>query len=242
MEHDTQFYIDNVIIPVKECSRDLTKDNALEHEYHSGTDDNFLENMCRVHGYDIVATVFSAHIKAQSFDGRYTREVKNWAQSYQTKLPVEGMPNDFPDKAMLGNTHPVIINSYAAVLIHHEKELREIGTEKQENTVSGSAVEQLYDKMYASQESFRGWLLQQKPEEILNHTYEYTVREDILMIVESGEIDEKTAEKLLENDAALDEIFDKFNDKERDYMEELKETFFEVAKGNEKIKDDLGKD
>ena len=38
---------------------------------------------------------------------------------------------------------------------------------------------QLYDKMKAEQDKYRDWLLSQPPEEILNHTYEYTMREDI---------------------------------------------------------------
>ena len=39
----------------------------------------------------------------------------------------------------------------------------------------------LYDKMAAEQKEFRSWLVKQPPEEILNHTYQYTVRQDILM-------------------------------------------------------------
>ena len=39
----------------------------------------------------------------------------------------------------------------------------------------------LYQKMFAEQETYREWLLSQLSEEILNHTYEYTVREDILL-------------------------------------------------------------
>lgn len=42
----------------------------------------------------------------------------------------------------------------------------------------------LYEKMFSEQETYRAWLLTQPPEEILNHTYEYTVREDILMSLE----------------------------------------------------------
>lgn len=38
----------------------------------------------------------------------------------------------------------------------------------------------LYEKMFAEQETYRAWLLSQPPEEILNHIYEYTCREDIL--------------------------------------------------------------
>lgn len=42
----------------------------------------------------------------------------------------------------------------------------------------------LYNKMAQEQETYRAWLLKQPPEEILRHTYEYTVREDILMAME----------------------------------------------------------
>ena len=41
----------------------------------------------------------------------------------------------------------------------------------------------LYQKMFAEQETCREWLLSQPSEEILNHTYEYTVREDIWQTV-----------------------------------------------------------
>ena len=47
---------------------------------------------------------------------------------------------------------------------------------------------QLYEKMFAEQERYRDWLLHQPPEEILNHTYEYTTREDILMTLEDNDL------------------------------------------------------
>ena len=34
----------------------------------------------------------------------------------------------------------------------------------------------LYEKMAAEQDKYRDWLKSQPPEEILHHTYEYTVR------------------------------------------------------------------
>ena len=47
----------------------------------------------------------------------------------------------------------------------------------------------LYQKMFAEQETYREWLLSQPSEEILNHTYEYTVREDIWQTVaDSGQV------------------------------------------------------
>ena len=39
----------------------------------------------------------------------------------------------------------------------------------------------LYEKMAAEQDKYRGWLKSQPPEEVLNHAYEYTIREDIVM-------------------------------------------------------------
>ena len=44
----------------------------------------------------------------------------------------------------------------------------------------------LYEKMFAEQEQFRDWLLSQPPAEILNHAYEYTVRELSLIHISEG--------------------------------------------------------
>ena len=41
----------------------------------------------------------------------------------------------------------------------------------------------LYEKMKGEQDKYRDWLLHQEPPEILNHTYEYTMREDIVMCI-----------------------------------------------------------
>ena len=42
----------------------------------------------------------------------------------------------------------------------------------------------LYEKMFAEQQRYREWLLSQPPDEILNHCYEFTVREDIVLALE----------------------------------------------------------
>lgn len=39
----------------------------------------------------------------------------------------------------------------------------------------------LYQKMFAEQEQYRDWLKSQPPSAILDHCYEYTVREDIVL-------------------------------------------------------------
>ena len=57
----------------------------------------------------------------------------------------------------------------------------------------------LYEKMAAEQDKYRDWLKSQPPEEILHHTYEYTVREDIVMAMEELELTDAQAQALLES-------------------------------------------
>lgn len=47
-------------------------------------------------------------------------------------------------------------------------------------------VAKLYNKMQQEQNEYRAWLLAQPPEEILNHEYEYSSREDILIALENA--------------------------------------------------------
>ena len=58
---------------------------------------------------------------------------------------------------------------------------------------------ELYQKMFAEQEKYREWLLSQPSEEIINHTYEYTMREDILLSVEYNDLSDKQCKALLQS-------------------------------------------
>ncbi|HRS64331.1 MAG TPA: DUF3849 domain-containing protein [Spirochaetia bacterium] len=77
----------------------------------------------------------------------------------------------------------------------------------------------LYEKMFAEQETYRGWLLTQPPEEILKHTYEYTVREDILMSLENNDLTDAQATALLKSPSPLGDVFKEFENRETGYME-----------------------
>ena len=55
----------------------------------------------------------------------------------------------------------------------------------------------LYEKMKAEQDKYRDWLLHQEPSEILSHTYEYTMREDIVMCMEELDLEPEKARALL---------------------------------------------
>ena len=77
----------------------------------------------------------------------------------------------------------------------------------------------LYKKMFAEQEQFKAWLLTQPPEEILNHTYEYTVREDILITLENNDLYDEQAEALLRSESPLADVYKEFSKRETDYMD-----------------------
>lgn len=77
----------------------------------------------------------------------------------------------------------------------------------------------LYQKMFAEQESFRDWLKGQPPEEILNHAYEYTIREDILLSLEYHNLSDAQIDALMESPSPLADVFRDFEKLETHHME-----------------------
>ena len=81
----------------------------------------------------------------------------------------------------------------------------------------------LYKKMFAEQEKFKNWLLSQPPAEILNHTYEYTVREDILCCLEENNLEDGQAKALLRSPCPLADVFTEWENRETGYMDGILE-------------------
>ena len=79
----------------------------------------------------------------------------------------------------------------------------------------------LYKQMFAEQEQFRDWLLAQPPQEILNHAYEYVMREDILLSLEHNDLTDAQAEALLTSPSPLADVYAEFDKLENSHMEEL---------------------
>lgn len=77
----------------------------------------------------------------------------------------------------------------------------------------------LYQKMFAEQETYRKWLLEQPPEEILKHTYEYTVREDILLSLEYHDLTDAQTNALMKSPNPLGDVFHEFEQTETSYMD-----------------------
>lgn len=83
---------------------------------------------------------------------------------------------------------------------------------------------ELYDKMKAEQDKYRDWLLSQEPSEILNHTYEYTMREDIVMAMEDLELSPKRAKALLKSPCPLSDVYEEFKDRETEHMDTIRDS------------------
>lgn len=82
----------------------------------------------------------------------------------------------------------------------------------------------LYKKLAAEQETYKKWLLTQPPEEILKNSYEFTVREDILLSLEYHDLTDAQASALLNCDSPLGDIFKDFENRETGYMDTVFES------------------
>lgn len=97
----------------------------------------------------------------------------------------------------------------------------------------------LYEKMFAEQETYRDWLLSQEPAEILNHTYEYTMREDILMSLEYNDLSDKQCKALLKSPCPLGDVYKDFEKRETDHMDDIHDTV--ESRANAVIREDFVK-
>ena len=77
----------------------------------------------------------------------------------------------------------------------------------------------LYEKMAAEQDKYRDWLKSQPPAEVLNHAYEYTVREDIVMAMEELELTDAQAQALLDSPTPLADVYRHFEKLETGYIQ-----------------------
>lgn len=82
----------------------------------------------------------------------------------------------------------------------------------------------LYKKLAAEQEAFRSELLAMPPQEILRYSYEYHVKEDILLTLEYNDLSAKQCKALLGADVTLHDLFDLVENRETNYMEIVLDT------------------
>ena len=87
----------------------------------------------------------------------------------------------------------------------------------------------LYDKMAAEQERFKHNLLGLSTEEVLDHAYEYAVRQDILVEMEALELPADQAAALLASPTPLADVYQKWSDVETRHMEDIRDVIEELA-------------
>lgn len=87
----------------------------------------------------------------------------------------------------------------------------------------------LYRKMKAEQDNYQDWLLSLPPKEILNHAYEYTVREDILMALREQDVLVEQGSALLDSPSPLADIYREWQKLETRYMEDVRDTIESCA-------------
>ena len=70
-----------------------------------------------------------------------------------------------------------------------------------------NSLEQLEVKMTDEFNAYRAWLLTQPPEEILNHAYEYTTKQDIMLNVADAGLSSAQIETMLRSPCPLEDVF-----------------------------------
>jgi hypothetical protein len=88
----------------------------------------------------------------------------------------------------------------------------------------------LYEKMSAEQCVYREWLLSLPAQEILDHAYEYSIREDILIAMEEDILSEEQAQALLQSLCPLADVYKAWQKRDNgSHMGEIEETIVECA-------------
>lgn len=88
----------------------------------------------------------------------------------------------------------------------------------------------LYQKMFDEQDGFVKHLETLAPREILNHAYEYTTRQDILLSLEENDLSAGEVKQLLKLDKPLSAVFSAWGKRETPYMESIFETMADTAR------------
>ena len=81
----------------------------------------------------------------------------------------------------------------------------------------------IYEKLFAEQQEYKGWLLTQSPEDILKHAYEYTIRDDIVLAMEYLDLTDEQAKALIDSEKPLESIFNAFENIEGNHMDDVRD-------------------
>jgi len=83
--------------------------------------------------------------------------------------------------------------------------------------------DELYQRIVNAQAKYRGWLLTQPPNVIIDNACAYTIREDIVMEMSALKLPEAQVRALLKSHNPLADIYKEWNKTETHHMEDLRD-------------------
>lgn len=89
----------------------------------------------------------------------------------------------------------------------------------------------LYEKMFAEMEQFKTELSTQPFHAVLDRSYEYCIKSDILLAVEDRDLTNAYASALMKSDKPLDDVFQIYDGRVTDHMEHVFDCLEECAVG-----------
>ena len=95
----------------------------------------------------------------------------------------------------------------------------------------------LYQKLCEDFEWFEDNLLDEDPREMLQSSYGYLIRQDIVSAMEDMNLSDKQCKTLLLEEHPLEKIYEKWLDHDFSYMDEIRETISSTA--NEKLRQEF---
>lgn len=95
----------------------------------------------------------------------------------------------------------------------------------------------LFERMTQEYDNFINKLMMSEPEKIIKASYEKVFKEDILAIVESGDLSPAHVRALLRENHPLDGCYQRWLDEDVSYMEDLRMCVEDHAKSLMKYKD-----
>jgi hypothetical protein len=81
----------------------------------------------------------------------------------------------------------------------------------------------LYDKMAEEQNQYRKWLVSLPQTKILEHAYEYSIREDIMVEMKNAELSPAQAKALLKSRTPLADVYKEWQNTDTHHMGDIRD-------------------
>lgn len=114
---------ENYYFPLKDCRAAITEDHAMSMAYHDRNFPPYMETLIGTHGLERVSLILSNTIRNAEWDGRYYRDVKEWARNQPEIKQPPFLPEEKKQKFLefCLDTHPVILNQAAKIAMQKER-------------------------------------------------------------------------------------------------------------------------